>query len=69
MKAFKYVITGHLGIHVRPAGMLVHAVKMLDSVITIEKADGRAVNAADVLAVMGLGGKIWIFAHCSIFLQ
>lgn len=57
MKKFEYVITDTLGIHARPAGMLVKAVKALDSTITIEKVGGKSADAKKVMAVMGLGVK------------
>ncbi|MDD6762730.1 MAG: HPr family phosphocarrier protein, partial [Clostridiales bacterium] len=37
MKTFEYTIKDELGIHARPAGLLVKAVKALDSKVTIEK--------------------------------
>ena len=54
MKSFNYTIKDPLGIHARPAGMLVKAVKNTDSNVTIEK-DGKAVAADRLLSVMGLG--------------
>jgi len=54
MKSFKYTIKDPLGIHARPAGMLVKVVKEIDSHVTIEK-DGKAVAADRLLSVMGLG--------------
>ena len=54
MKSFNYTIKDPLGIHARPAGLLVKAVKALDSSVTIEK-DGRSVAADRLLSVMGLG--------------
>lgn len=38
MKSFSYVITDAVGIHARPAGMLVKEVKKYDSKITLTKA-------------------------------
>ena len=35
MKEFTYTITDPVGIHARPAGLLVKAVKALDSTVTI----------------------------------
>ena len=57
MKKFEYTITDPVGIHARPAGLLVKAAKALDSTITIEKADGKSAAAAKIMAVMGLGIK------------
>ncbi len=57
MKQFTYVIQDQVGIHARPAGLLAKAAKALDSVVTIEKADGRSAAATKLMAVMGLGVK------------
>lgn len=56
MKTFEYTIKDELGIHARPAGLLVKAVKALDSKITIEK-DGKGADASKLFAIMGLGVK------------
>ncbi len=57
MKQFTYVVTDPMGIHARPAGLLVKAAKTLDSSITIAKADGKSANATKLMAVMGLAIK------------
>lgn len=57
MKQFTYTITDPVGIHARPAGLLVKAVKALDSTVTIAKADGKSAGAAKLMALMGLGIK------------
>ena len=57
MKEFQYVITDPIGLHARPAGLLVKAAKPLDSTITIVKADGKSAVATKLMAVMGLGVK------------
>ena len=44
MKQFTYTITDPVGVHARPAGLLVKEAKKYDSTITIDKA-GKAVNA------------------------
>ncbi len=54
MKSFNYTIKDPAGIHARPAGLLVKAVKALGSTVTIEK-DGKSVSADRLLSVMGLG--------------
>lgn len=56
MKSFNYTIKDELGIHARPAGLLVKKAKEFESVITIEKG-GKTANAAKLMAVMGLGIK------------
>lgn len=57
MKQFTYTIQDPLGIHARPAGLLVKAAKGLDSTITIAKADGKSAVATKLMAVMGLAIK------------
>ena len=56
MKKFEYVITDALGIHARPAGLLVKAIKAMDSTVTIVKGDKSAVGTK-LMALMGLGIK------------
>jgi len=57
MKQFQYVIQDPIGIHARPAGLLVKAAKALDSAITVEKQGGKSASATKLMAVMGLGVK------------
>lgn len=57
MKQFEYIITDLVGIHARPAGLLVKAAKALNSTVTIQKAGGKAAAATKLMAVMGLGVK------------
>lgn len=57
MKKFEYTITDPVGIHARPAGLLVKAAKALDSTVTIEKVGGKSAAATKLMAVMGLGIK------------
>lgn len=57
MKKFEYTITDPVGIHARPAGLLVKAAKVLNSTITIEKVGGKSAAATKLMAVMGLGIK------------
>ena len=57
MKKFEYTITDPVGIHARPAGLLVKAAKALDSAVTIEKVGGKSAAATKLMAVMGLGIK------------
>ena len=54
MKQFTYTVNDPVGIHARPAGMLVKEAKNYTSTITIEK-NGKAVNALKLMALMGLG--------------
>lgn len=53
MRSFMYTITDPVGIHARPAGLLVKQVKAYESAITIGK-DGKEVNALKLMALMGL---------------
>lgn len=57
MKKFEYTINDPVGIHARPAGMLVKKAKVLDSTVTVETADGRSAAASKLMALMGLGIK------------
>ena len=56
MKEFSYVITDEIGIHARPAGMLVKEAKAFTSKITLE-ANGKSADATKLMAIMGLGVK------------
>ena len=56
MRQFQYTITDPVGIHTRPAGLLVKAAKALDSTVTVEK-DGKSAAATKLMALMGLGIK------------
>lgn len=56
MKSFSYTVKDELGIHARPAGMLVKKVKNFQSKVTLEK-DGKSVDASRLMAVMGMGVK------------
>ena len=55
-KEFKYVVTDPEGIHARPAGMLVKAVKEFSCDIKIAK-DGKAMNCKAIFGIMGLAVK------------
>ena len=56
MKSFNYVITDEVGIHARPAGILVKEAKKYESKIKVVK-DGKAADASKLMALMGLGVK------------
>lgn len=57
MQKFSYVIKDEVGIHARPAGLLVKEAKKYDgSKITIVK-DGKSADATKLMALMGLGVK------------
>ena len=50
MKSFSYTVKDELGIHARPAGMLVKEVKNFQSKVTLEK-DGKSVDASRLMGV------------------
>lgn len=56
MKEFTYVIKDELGIHARPAGMLVKFAKDLGSKVTIVK-DSKSADATRLMSIMGLAIK------------
>ena len=56
MKNFSYVIKDEVGIHARPAGILVKEAKKYQSRIVIVK-DGKKAEATKLMALMGLGIK------------
>ena len=56
MKTFKYTVTDPLGIHARPAGLLVKAVAPYTSRITVTAPTGTA-DARRLMALMRLGIK------------
>lgn len=56
MKEFTYTIKDELGIHARPAGMLVKCAKGCASCIRISKG-GKTAEATRLMAVMGMAVK------------
>ena len=57
MKSFDYVITDPVGIHARPAGVLVKEIKKFaGTTVTISKGE-KSVNALKLMALMGMGIK------------
>ncbi len=56
MKSFCYTIKDEIGIHARPAGLLVKKAKEFESAVTLEK-DGKSVSATKLMAVMSMGIK------------
>ena len=56
MKSFTYVIKDELGIHARPAGLLVKEVKQFTSAITLECGEKKAA-AKGLMGVMGMAVK------------
>lgn len=56
MREFKYVITDELGIHARPAGMLVKEAGKFQADIKIKKGEKEA-DAKRIFGIMGLAAK------------
>ena len=57
MKSFEYTITDPVGIHARPAGLLVKEIKnFAGNTVTITKGD-KSVNALKLMALMQMGIK------------
>ena len=56
MKSFNYVIKDGIGIHARPAGLLVKEAKKFESAITLE-CGGKKAAATKLMAIMGMGVK------------
>ena len=57
MKQFSYTVKDPIGIHARPAGLLVKLVKGSASSVVIEKEDGKSADMKKLMALMGLGVK------------
>ena len=56
MKSFHYIITDEIGLHARPAGMLVKEANKYSSTITLE-SNGKSADVRRLMALMGLGVK------------
>lgn len=56
MKEFTYIIKDELGLHARPAGLLVKLAKKFESIIELRKGD-KSIQASQLLMLMGLGVK------------
>ena len=56
MKQFQYVITDEVGLHARPAGLLVKAAKESGAKVTIS-CNGKSAEATKLMAIMGMGIK------------
>lgn len=53
MESFKYVIKDELGLHARPAGLLVKEAQKMDSKITLKKGGAEA-DLKKIFAIMKL---------------
>lgn len=56
MTTFQYTITDEVGIHARPAGLLVKEVKKYGANVMIE-SNGKSADAKKLMALMALGVK------------
>lgn len=56
MKTFEYTIKDELGIHARPAGLLVKEAKKYESECTITK-DGKTKKLTQLMMLMSIGVK------------
>ncbi len=56
MKEFTYVITDEIGLHARPAGLLVKEAKAFESAITLN-CNGKNAAANKLIAIMSMGVK------------
>ena len=57
MKSFEYVITDPVGIHARPAGIIIKEIKKFASTVMIAKGDKSVDMKRGPLGVMGLKVK------------
>lgn len=63
MKEFKYTIKDELGIHARPAGLLVKLATPFSSTITVDTGAKQA-DAKKIMALMGSGAKKGTVVTC-----
>lgn len=56
MIQFNYVITDEVGLHARPAGLLVKKAKETGAKITVS-GNGKSADATKLMAIMGMGIK------------
>lgn len=56
MKEVRYIITDEIGIHARPAGLLVKTISQYDCNVTIKKG-AKEGNARSIIGIMTLGVK------------
>jgi phosphocarrier protein len=57
MKSFQYTITDEIGIHARPAGLLVKEAKNFESVIQLTSESGKSADVRKLMALMSLAVK------------
>lgn len=56
MVTFQYIVKDEIGIHARPAGILVKEAKKYESIIKVKKGE-REVCATQLLGLMSLSAK------------
>lgn len=56
MKSFNYTVTDEVGIHARPAGLLVKAAKGFNSK-AVMTCNGKSADLTRLMAIMALGVK------------
>lgn len=65
MKEFKYVINDPVGLHARPAGLLVKQVSAFQSKVTLS-SNGKSADARKLIMLMSLGIKQGMEVTCQI---
>ena len=65
MKEFKYVVQDELGLHARPAGLLVKEAAKFKSAITLDSGAKKA-DSKRIMAVMSMGVKQGVEVTVSI---
>ena len=56
MKSFKHIVRDPMGIHARPAGVMVKMLSSLPCEVTLE-ANGKKASGKKIIGIMGLGVK------------
>ena len=64
MQEFKYTIKDELGIHARPAGLLVKQAAAFKSTIMVDTGTKKA-DAKQIMALMGAGAKKGTTVTCT----
>ncbi len=65
MKQFKVVIKDPVGLHARPAGLLVKQVAAFKSKVTVE-GNGKSADASKLIMLMALGIKQGMQVTCKV---
>ena len=68
MKSFEYTVKDELGIHARPAGLLVKEAKKFQSECTITKGD-KTKKLTQLMMLMSLGVKDTAIAELKAFFE